>query len=890
MKSVFFLFSLFLGISLNAMPALASGTTDSQAAKNTVSQSSKENASAAEASANNSGKDDSDYSNNEKEGQSGQYTEQDTLSDSRTEEENDSDASINENGTEKQSEPEQDDWKQDAENPQQEQASMPNEDEPLSEEDSDSIGNGPWETGAIEVRGNKNLKAKVLIKTGKAKKGKLYKKSDISADIEAMMSLGSLENISVEIEPIKELSVSKKNAEEVSCPFPVKIIYVIEEKPAIKKINIIGRKRMSAGTIRDAMNTKEKDFLDDFRLREDMLKIIEKYNDRGFIDAKATYEKTCDEQTRLCSIDINITEGPKAIIDSVSFSGVTAFKEKKLRKKLQNRPKRKYNPKQIKADLAALSAFYKDNGYADFEINDSSITFNENRSSVTFHISLTEGEVQYFGATFFSGNEIYMPGDFKTDIAYKRGKKYSQELFTETILAIQNKYADKGYLKADISYDRTKNEKTGETDITFFITEHNPIYVGHIDIAGNEATKPYVFRREVAQKEGEVFSSAKVRRSQEKIFNLGFIDDVKLAINPTEEPDKVDLVFDVTEGKPGMLTAGAGISSSDGFVGTLSLTHLNLFGRAYRTSLSYNFGKNIQDYNFSISTPWLGEKPIRLGLDTYNTRHYKPYQTTLHAYTEKRTGGRISVTPRFEDDKYYITAAYSLERIRMYDIDNAYADVLKDEENITSTVFLEAAIDTRDSIWDPTRGQKLSLGIEYAGGIFQGDMNFYKPTLSYSFNQKLFSIGEYPFVLAVSNRIGFAERFGDTKEVPVYERYFLGGADTIRGYKNNGQVGPANGGLVYDVMNVEFKFPLAREKRRTIVQWAFFFDIGNSWNKFDEISLRTGRGEKQLKSGAGFGIRFTTPAFPIRLDWGYGFNHNRGDDLSDIYFTMGTMF
>ena len=766
-----------------------------------------------------------------------------------------------------------------------------------NEEDKDSsqyenidIGEGPWETGEITVKGNKNIKSKIIIKTGKAKKGKLYKKSYISSDIETLMGLGSLENISVDIEPMPEMPVSKKNAKEVSYGSQVRIIYTIEEKPAIKKIIVQGAKRLSKSSVKEAMDTKEKDFLDFFRLREDMQKITEKYNDKGFIDAKADYVFECDELTSACTITVNVEEGPKAIIEAVDFSGVTAFKEKKLRSKLQNKPKKKYSPKQIKRDLAALSEFYKDNGYADFNVNSSSVTFNENRSSVTFHIDVTEGELQYFGSTFFSGTEIYVPGDFKPDITYKRGKKYNQELFNETLAGIQNRYADKGYLKAEISYDRSKNEKTGETDITFYITEHDPIYVGHIDIAGNEATKTYVFKREIAQKEGEVFSASKVRRSQEKIFNLGFIDDVRLAINPTEAPDKVDLVFDVAEGKPGMLNAGAGISSSDGFVGTLSVNHLNMFGRAYRMSLSYNFGKNIQDYNFNISNPWTAGKPIRTSLNLYNTRHYKPYQTTLHAYTEKRTGGRISVTPRFEDDKYYITAAYSLEKIQIYDIDSAYRNAINEEENMTSSIYLEAAVDTRDSVWDPTKGQKFSVGLEYAGGIFQGDTNYYKPSVSYSFNQKLFSIGEYPFVLAISNRFGFAERFGSTKEVPVYERYFLGGADTVRGYKNNGQVGPENGGMVYDVANVEFKFPLAREKRRTIVQWAFFFDIGNSWEKFDQVSLRTGRGTKQLKSGAGFGIRFTTPAFPIRLDWGYGFNHNKGEDLSDIYFTMGTMF
>jgi len=339
-----------------------------------------------------------------------------------------------------------------------------------------------------------------------------------------------------------------------------------------------------------------------------------------------------------------------------------------------------------------------------------------------------------------------------------------------------------------------------------------------------------------------------------------------------------------------MLTAGAGISSSDGFVGTLSVSHMNLLGRAYRTSLSYNFGKNVQDYDLSWSTPWIGDKPIKLGVDLFNTRHYKPYQTTLNAYTEKRTGGRITLAPRFEDDKYTLTAAYTLENVRIYEVDDEYKDSLEESDDMSSSVYLEVARDTRDSTWDPTRGCKTSLGLEYSGGVLGGKTDIYKPSFTHSLHEKLFSIGEYPFVFSASNRIGFVERFGRTESVPVYERYFLGGADSVRGYKNNGQVGPENGGKGYDVMNLEFKFPLAREKRRTIVQWAFFLDIGNSWEKFDDMSARIGSGVNQLKTGAGFGIRFTTPAFPIRLDWGYGFNHRRGDDPSDIYFTLGGMF
>ena len=749
---------------------------------------------------------------------------------------------------------------------------------------------GPWEVAETAVKGNLNVKAKAVLKAGKAKKGRVYSREFVSQDIEAVLALGSMDKVSVDLEELEGRAVSAKLAAIVGSSRPVRVTYIVAEKPMVRTITVSGAKGMSKSAVKDEMTLKEKDFFDELKIREDLIKITDKYHEKGFIDAKADYEVKFDTAASLCFLTVSVTEGKKARVAAVELEGAAGFKTKKLVKKFKNRPKKIYSPQDLDEDFKALETFYKNNGFADFKISASSVTFNEERSSVTIRLSLSEGTKQKFGATYFNGNTVYLPSELLPSVEYRRGKLYNQERFDETVRGLQDKYADKGYLKAALIPDKVYNEKTGETDVTFNVTENTQIFVDHVDVEGNKATKTYVLRREITQKEGEVFSSSKTRRSQEKIFNLGFIDDVSPVINPTADPDKVDLVFDVTEGKPGMLTAGAGISSTDGLVGTLSLSHLNLFGRAYKTSLSWNFGKRVQDYYLSWSTPWIGDSPTTLGVDVFNTRHYKPYRDTISAYTERRTGGKVTVAPRFGDDKYHLTTAYTYEKVRITDVDALYTGELIEGTSITSSVYVEMARDTRDNVWDPTRGTKVSLGVEYAGGPLQGDVNYYKPTLSFSYNLKLFSIDDYPFVLAFGNRLGFVERFGDTKNVPVYERYFLGGADTVRGYSNNGQIGPLNGGKVYDVANIEFKFPLARERKRTIVQWAFFFDIGNSWEGFDTVSARFGTGTTNLKTGAGFGIRFTTPAFPIRLDWGHGFNHKTGEQRSDIYFTLGNLF
>ncbi len=750
--------------------------------------------------------------------------------------------------------------------------------------------NGPWEVAETAVRGARNVKGKAVLKAGKARKGRFYSREFVGQDIEAILALGSVDKVSVDIEELENRRLSPKLAQVVGSTRPARVTYIIEEKPMVKTITVAGAKGLSKGTVKDEMTLKEKDFFDELKIREDLIKITDKYREKGFIDARADYEVSYDTAASLAFLAIKVAEGKKARVAAVLLDGAAGFKTKKLVKKFKNRPRKIYSPQDLDEDFKTLEAFYKNNGYGDFKIEESSVTFNEERSSVTIRLQVKEGNKQRFGATYFNGNTVYLPSELLPAVEYRRGKLYNQERFEDTVRGIQDKYADKGYLKASLVPDKVYNEKTGETDVTFNITENSQIFVDHVDVEGNKATKTYVLRREITQKEGEVFSSSKIRRSQEKIFNLGFIDDVSPVINPTPDPDKVDLVFDVAEGKPGMLTAGAGISSTDGLVGTLSLSHMNLFGRAWRTSLSWNFGKRVQDYYLSWSTPWIGDSPTTLGVDVFNTRRYKPYRDTISAYTERRTGGKVTVAPRFEDDKYKLTTSYTYEKVRISDVDTIYQGELQEGTSVTSSVYVEIARDTRDNVWDPTRGSKTSLGVELAGGPLQGDVNYYKPTLSHSYNLKLFSIDDYPFVLAFGNRVGYVKNFGDTKDVPVYERYFLGGAETIRGYSNNGQVGPLNGGRVYTVANVEFKFPLARERKRTIVQWAFFFDVGNSWENFDDVSGRFGTGTTNLKTGAGFGIRFTTPAFPIRLDWGYGFNHKPGEQRSDIYFTLGNLF
>lgn len=748
--------------------------------------------------------------------------------------------------------------------------------------------NGPWMICQIAADGLVNINKKTITKNISAKEGSLYYKSAIQDDVAALMALGNFDNMEISIE---QSSGERKDKEDKQL-YPCHTLTVIlKEKPILEKINYTGRKALSKSAIQNAMATKIKDPFSRAKLESDMEKIEGAYAAKGYVNTKASFDFSLDEKTNTVTVNINLDEGSRTRVKEVIVEGLNDIPAKKFIKQLSNRPKKIFKAQNIPQDHYKAITYARNLGYFDFKIDDYSPEFNEDKSEVVLKYKVTEGHDVVFGDTTFEGNNVYTTPELEKVVFYKKGKRFNQQKFDITVRDLQEKYANKGYLRADITPQKNLDEENGVLNINFDILENNRVYIDHIDITGNEQTKTYVFARELTIKEGEIFNYEKVRRSQNKLMNLGFLNDAQIDITPTNDISKVDVAYNVVEGRPGMFTAGIAMSSLDGLYGDVSLNHLNLFGKAQRLSLRALFGSRILDYTVSWSTPWIGEKPISFGVDAFNTRRYRSYRSTSSAYTEKRQGGRLNLGPRFNDDMYLLSFSYTFENIHIYDIDEQYQSELEDGTTNVSTLGATFAIDTRDNVWDATSGSRNSIGIDLSGGPMFGDLDIYRLTLKSSYNKTLINIGnDYPIVLMIGNRAGIVKPYGRTDEVPAYERVFLGGADTVRGYDTTGQIGPATGGELYYIGNVELKFPLAREGRRTIAQFAAFFDIGNSWMDFSDVKFQTGTKEDQFKMGVGLGLRLVTPSLPIRIDWGYGLNHQPGEKRGYIYFSMANLF
>ncbi len=758
----------------------------------------------------------------------------------------------------------------------------------------------PWVLGEIVIQGQQNVKRSVIRRQIQGRKGDLYGRADHDRDLRRILNLGNFERVVTDIEVLRDQRVPAHFAQASESAHPIKLTFLVEEKPIIDKILYAGRERISKGRLRDELSMVKRDPFDRTKMREDSAKILALYQKRGFHRAAVKPAVQIDTATLKAVITYRIEEGPRSRIKAVRFTGVTLFKKKspektsrKLARKagMKNRRKKRYSAGQLKADFKAIEDYYKNRGYLDYELKDSSVTFSPDGKEIFIDIDIHEGRAYRYGETTFSGQMIYASTELAKAVDYRRGKIFSQERFDRTMQGLRELYAEKGRLRAQISPTKTFNEESDLMDVHFAIRENDPVYIDHIDVEGNKTTKTYVFMRELAIKPGQLFSVSKIRRSEEKIRNLGFIDDVQLDIQSPYDPNLVDLTFEVFEGKPGMLTAGAGFSSLDGLIGTLSLQHLNVFGRAQRASVQWSFGSRVNDFSLSWTTPWVANKPVSLGFDVFNTRRVRPFEGSGSAFTSKRTGGTVRVGPRFEDDKYQLSFRYTFQKIKVADVEQRFIGTLSEGTSVSSVLTVEFARDTRDNIWDPTRGSRNSLGISLSGGpVLRGNIHFFKPFFQNALHHTLFKVNDYPFVLSISNRAGYVTAFNETREVPVFERFFIGGQDSLRGYSITGEVGARNGGTVYDVFNIEFSFPMARERRRTIVKFVTFFDAGGSWATPNDMRLRVGPGEQDIKTDVGFGIRFTTPAFPIRLDWGYGLNHRPGESKTQINFGIGSLF
>ncbi len=723
---------------------------------------------------------------------------------------------------------------------------------------------------AIEVKGNKSISSTVILSKIKTRLGMGYSTNIISDDIKRLNELGYFSDIKIDAEDFEG---------------GLKVIFMVTEKSIIEKIVFEGRfKRIiREEKLKESVKLKEGQYFDEAQLKEDIAAIKDIYVKKGYARVKVSYVTEINPATNQALLRIAIEPDKRIRIKKIEFHGNKSFKAKRLLKLIKSRrggifSSGFYKEEVLKDDIEKLKSFYRKEGFIDVNVA-YELGYDEKKSLMFVAFRVEEGKKYIVGQVHLKGNTVYSADEIKNTLkVISAGRVFSQDAMLEDASGIQSIYFDKGYIFAQANGSTYLNPETDKVDVTYTIDEGIVGYVEKIKIRGNVKTKDVVIRREIRIYPGERFDGQKLKRSKERLENLGFFEEVSYDIEPSVgvEPQMRDLVVDVRESKTGEFSFGGGYSSVDKLIGFVEIAQKNFdwrnfpyfTGAGQDLRLRAELGSIAKNFELSFTEPWMFDYPVSFGFDGY--RRVRDRETDVgFGYNEKRAGGDLRLGKELGE---YVRAdaLYRAEEVDISSVSDDATNDLKKEigSNIISSFAIGLTRDTRDNIFNPTRGHTAGVTFELAGGPFGGDKDFTKLTANASKYFGLIRGSTLEFRL----HTGLASAYANSKEVPIYERFYAGGANTIRGYHER-KVGPIDpvskdpiGGEAMIVGNIEYLYPVM-----DMLKAALFCDAGNVWSEVSDF------GSSGYMSGVGFGVRLKTPLGPVRLDYGWPLNKEPGE-------------
>ena len=712
----------------------------------------------------------------------------------------------------------------------------------------------------------------------RTKVGDEYNPTRINDDVTNLYRTGYFSNIRV---------LEDRKGEEY------KLTYVVVAKQTLTDISVEGNKQYSTKKILKKVTSKVGEPLDERKLFTDTQAIKKLYESSGYHLTKVDYKTVVNENTGRGSVTFEVKESPKVKIKDVVFEGAEAFKQSKLRKQIKTRRKwsfswltgsGKLKDEQFEEDQDRLANFYRNEGYIDFEIRNIKFDYPEEKRMI-IRFQVFEGKQYKVGAVEFKGNALFRTEEIthqyeKKEKGYmhmKPGSTFSPKALAEDLDAIQDFYATRGYIgkgSADrirVNALRNPNVEKGTMDIVYQIEEGEPSYIEKIEIKGNTKTKDKVVRRELAVNPGERFNMVRVRLSKDRLDGLQYFTKVETEVEPTDVVNQKNLVVTVEEGTPGNFYIGAGFSSIESLFGYVGMTQGNfdLFNPPYFTGagqklrLQAQIGTERKDYLISFVEPWFMDRKLTFETDLYHRE--LNYQSDL--YDELRTGMRLGLIQPIFNDWVRLGLSYTLENVGITDVSPNASQAIKDEEGrrMVSKVGAMLIYDTRGGGLLPNRGQRTELSTELAGGPFGFETDFYRVNLRHSRYYRGFAEGHVIELLAET---GVVEEYGASDTVHLWDRYYLGGATTLRGYKYR-YVGPRDvtgepiGGSTYWWGTAEYSIPIIERLR-----FAVFYDVGMVYSGAYEYDFGN------YNDNFGFGIRLNIPRMgPLKLDYGIPIHH-----------------
>jgi outer membrane protein insertion porin family len=694
----------------------------------------------------------------------------------------------------------------------------------------------------IEIKGNKRIEKETVEARIESKIGAQLSQKAIRRDISALYGFGYFDDIRIEIEPFEG---------------GVKLIFLLDEKPNIMSIDFQGNKEIETDTLKEKITIAPGAIANYFLIKDNVESILSHYQSEGFfhVTVLPVIREVSEDAV---SITFQIDEGPEVKIKKITIEGNQYVSDKEIKKTMKTKKRwflsfltgsGIYKKEDMSADLERVKVLYHSKGFIDVTVSDPELTLGPKRKKLYIKFSVSEGEQYSVGEVAFSGNTVFDSSKLYEQVETASGRIFNRTALRSDIDMVLDLYTEKGYATADMRPKIEVKREEKLVNINFFIVEGDIFRIGQIKISGNTKTRDKVIRREMRLDEGDIYNSQLLKRSYQRITNLNYFETIELNPRPLVREKMIDIDVNLKEKMTGMITIGGGYSSIDKFIVTGEINQTNLFGKGLYLKLKADLSAVRTNYNLSITDPWFMDRPISASFNVYNEEFEFP------DYDKKATGGSIGFGKELSE---YVRGniTYRLEDVEITNIEEGASSIVKDQEGqrITSSISPSLWRDTRDNHLDPTRGSKNTIYTTVAG-------------LGGYFVKSLFdSLWYFPFkwgtTFSLRGRIGYANGFSG-RDLPLYERFYVGGINTVRGL-GFGEAGPRDengeviGGEQELIFNAEFIFPIEKNIR---LKGVVFFDAGKSDDSFkDVIDLRT---------TAGAGVRWMSPFGPIRIEWGY---------------------
>ena len=682
------------------------------------------------------------------------------------------------------------------------------------------------------------------------------------------------------------------------------LVVKVVENPIVNRIAFEGNKKLTDENLRGVLQLRARAVFTPQLAQADRLRLIDLYAKRGRYAATVEPKIIRLDQNRV-DVVFEVNEGETTLVSRIAIIGNHAFSEDRLREIINSREQAfyrilstsdQYDPEKINFDKELLRRFYLKNGYADVDIKDAVAELSPDRRAFFVTFTIVEGERYKVGSVKVDSKLRNLPGaDLLPVVEISTGDTYDGDAVEKTTTALQDAVQNRGYAFVDVKPQIARNKDKKTVDLVFEVTEGPRVYIERIDINGNTRTKDKVIRREFRLAEGDAFNAATVRRSRQRLQDLGYFNGVQVQPSQGSASDKAIITTTVDEKATGELTLGGGYSTDAGALVNVGLRERNLVGTGIDAGINGVLAQKRSQVDLSITDPYFLDRNLVAGFDLF---HVQNNNQDISAYNERRTGGALRIGYEFNEHLRQAWT-YTLVDRNIYDVQSGASIYVTNQAggSLLSQIGQTLSLDYRDTRTDPHDGFIIRLGTDFAG--IGGTARYFRTKIDGTYFVPLERFtGDADWNIAISAGGGYLAQLG--RQEKIIDRFFLGG-DNLRGFQSGG-AGPhaigANtkdsiGGRLIYTQSTELRFPLPISADLGLSGRAFV-DVG-SLSQVTKITDPTGTitsvtDDSTPRVGAGVGVSWKTPFGLINIDVAEAVVKRKSDQTQVFRFGFGTRF